>query len=209
VEIRELCVRLLEHIAAALGLAPARLNGMFGEAVQAVRMNFYPPCPRPELVLGLSPHSDGSAVTVLQQDAAFAGLQVLRGGGGWVAVHPVPGALVVNVGDTLEVLTNGRYKSVEHRVTVSAAEERLSLAFFYNPRSDLPLAPMPELVAPPARPALYPPMTFDEYREHIRRCGLSGKAQLQSQQMATAICGAPPAATASSSSSSSASSLAR
>lgn len=109
----------------------------------------------------------------------------------------------------MQVLSNAVYKSVEHRVTVSAAEERLSLAFFYNPRSDLPLAPMPELVAPPARPALYPPMTFDEYREHIRRRGLRGKAQLQSQQMATAICGAPHAATASSSSSSSASSLAR
>uniref|UniRef100_J3L7L0 Non-haem dioxygenase N-terminal domain-containing protein n=1 Tax=Oryza brachyantha TaxID=4533 RepID=J3L7L0_ORYBR len=97
-KIRALCLRLLDHIAETLGLAPGRFNGMFGgETVQAVRMNFSPPCPRPELVLGLSPQSDGSAVTVLQQDAAFAGLQVLRGGA-WVPVQPVPGALVVTIG---------------------------------------------------------------------------------------------------------------
>lgn len=40
---------------------------MFGVAVQAIRMNYYPPCARPDLVLGLSPHSDGSALPVLQQ----------------------------------------------------------------------------------------------------------------------------------------------
>jgi isopenicillin N synthase-like dioxygenase len=81
----------------------------------------------------------------------------------------------------LQVLSNAAYKSVEHRVTVSAAEERLSLAFFYNPRSDVPVGPMPELVGPES-PALYPEMTFDEYRAHIRQRGLSGKAQLQSLQ---------------------------
>lgn len=81
------------------------------------------------------------------------------------------------------MLSNAAYKSVEHRVTVSAAEERLSLAFFYNPRSDVPVAPMAELVAP-GRPVLYPEMTFDEYRAHIRQRGLSGKAQLQSLQNA-------------------------
>ena len=79
------------------------------------------------------------------------------------------------------MLSNAAYKSVEHRVSVSAAGERLSMAFFYNPRSDLPIAPMPELVAP-GRPALYPEMTFDEYRVFIRQRGLAGKAQLQSLQ---------------------------
>uniref|UniRef100_A0A0E0N7B7 Fe2OG dioxygenase domain-containing protein n=1 Tax=Oryza rufipogon TaxID=4529 RepID=A0A0E0N7B7_ORYRU len=178
VEIRELCVRLLEHIAAALGLAPARLNGMFGEAVQAVRMNFYPPCPRPELVLGLSPHSDGSAVTVLQQDAAFAGLQVLRGGGGWVAVHPVPGALVVNVGDTLEVLTNGRYKSVEHRAVASGEHDRMSVVTFYAPAYDVELGPLPELVAD-GEPRRYRTYNHGEYSRHYVTSRLQGKKTLE------------------------------
>jgi isopenicillin N synthase-like dioxygenase len=101
VEVRSLCQRLLAHIAETLGLAPATFRDMFGEAVQAVRMNFYPPCPAPELVLGLSAHSDGSAVTVLQQDMSCAGLQVLKGGA-WVPVHPIRHALVINIGDSLE-----------------------------------------------------------------------------------------------------------
>ena len=85
-----------------------------------------------------------------------------------------------------QVLSNAAYKSVEHRVTVSAAEDRLSMAFFYNPRSDLPIAPMAELVGPDL-PALYPEMTFDEYRVFIRQRGLAGKAQLQSLQANQAV----------------------
>ena len=88
-----------------------------------------------------------------------------------------------------QVLSNAAYKSVEHRVTVSAAEDRLSMAFFYNPRSDLPIAPMAELVGP-GRPALYPEMTFDEYRVFIRQRGLAGKAQLQSLQANRAVAAA-------------------
>lgn len=65
-------------------------------------MNYYPPCSRPDLVLGLTPHSDGSALTVLQQDTASVGLQILKDGA-WLPVHPIANALVVNVGDTLEV----------------------------------------------------------------------------------------------------------
>jgi isopenicillin N synthase-like dioxygenase len=76
-------------------------------------------------------------------------------------------------------LTNATYRSVEHRVMVNADEDRLSVALFYNPRSDLPLAPMPELVSP-ERPPLYKPMTFDEYRIYIRREGPRGKSQVES-----------------------------
>lgn len=79
----------------------------------------------------------------------------------------------------MQVLSNAVYRSVEHRVLVSATDERLSMAFFYNPRSDLPLAPVPELVTPD-RPALYQPMTFDEYRLFIRKRGPRGKSQVES-----------------------------
>ncbi|KAL6594613.1 hypothetical protein ACP70R_048351 [Stipagrostis hirtigluma subsp. patula] len=84
-----------------------------------------------------------------------------------------------------QVLTNATYRSVEHRVMVNADEERLSVALFYNPRSDLPLAPMPELVSP-ERPPLYKPMTFDEYRLYIRRMGPRGKSQVDSLKAAGA-----------------------
>ncbi|KAJ6313544.1 hypothetical protein OIU77_014932 [Salix suchowensis] len=114
-EVRKLCQHLLEYIAMTLNLRADFFEEMFGVAVQAIRMNYYPPCARPDLVLGLSPHSDGSALTVLQQGKGSpGGLQILKDSI-WVPVQPVPNAFVINIGDTLEVLTNGKYKSVEHR----------------------------------------------------------------------------------------------
>ncbi|KAF7049392.1 hypothetical protein CFC21_057937 [Triticum aestivum] len=158
-EVVKLCRRVSKVLSKGLGLDGGRLQAAFGgEGGEGacMRVNFYPRCPQPELTLGVAAHSDPGGMTMLLVDDHVRGLQVL---------------------------SNAAYKSVEHRVTVSAAEERLSLAFFYNPRSDVPVAPMAELVAP-GRPALYPEMTFDEYRAHIRQRGLSGKAQLQSLQNA-------------------------
>ncbi|KAG2594093.1 hypothetical protein PVAP13_5NG619800 [Panicum virgatum] len=176
-EIRGLCRRLLAHIAETLGLAPGTFGDMFGEAVQAVRMNFYPPCPRPELVLGLSAHSDGSAVTVLQQDMSCAGLQVLKDGA-WVPVHPIPHALVINLGDSLEVLTNGRYKSVEHRAVTNSEQDRLSLVTFYAPAYDVELGPLPEFVTDEV-PCRYRRFNHGEYSRHYVTSRLEGKKTLE------------------------------
>uniref|UniRef100_A0ACD5TYC9 Uncharacterized protein n=1 Tax=Avena sativa TaxID=4498 RepID=A0ACD5TYC9_AVESA len=183
-EVAALCERLLAAMSCGLGIGEERLQEEFGGAEGAgvcVRVNYYPRCPQPELTLGLSSHSDPGGMTVLLADERVRGLQVrARGGGGWMTVDPVADAFIVNVGDQIQVLTNATYRSVEHRVTASAGAERLSIAAFYNPRSDLPLAPMPELVSPPGRPPLYRPMTFDEYRLYIRRKGPRGKSQVES-----------------------------
>ena len=102
-EVRKLCQSLLKHIALGLGLKGDVFEKMFGVAVQAIRMNYYPPCSRPDLVLGLSPHSDGSALTVLQQaKGSPGGLQILKDKT-WVPVQLIPNALVINIGDTIEV----------------------------------------------------------------------------------------------------------
>lgn len=86
-----------------LGLKGDVFEKMFGETVQAIRMNYYPPCSSPDLVLGLSPHSDGSALTVLQQGKdTSVGLQILKDDR-WVPVKPIPNALIINIGDTIEV----------------------------------------------------------------------------------------------------------
>lgn len=102
-EIKKLCKNVLKYIAISLNLKDDVFEEMFGVAVQAVRMNYYPACPRPDLVYGLSPHSDGSALTVLQQARGSpVGLQILKDDH-WVSVHPIPNALVINLGDTIEV----------------------------------------------------------------------------------------------------------
>lgn len=77
------------------------------------------------------------------------------------------------------MLSNAIYKSVEHRVIVNSIKDRVSLALFYNPRSDLLIEPAKEFVTE-ERPALYPPMTYDKYRLYIRTKGPCGKAQVES-----------------------------
>jgi hypothetical protein len=68
-------------------------------------VNFYPPCPEPELTFGLPGHTDPNALTILLQDQSVAGLQVLKDGK-WVAVNPHPDAFVINIGDQLQVNTH-------------------------------------------------------------------------------------------------------
>ena len=92
-----------ETQAMSLGLRQQAFEEIFGVAVQAIRMNYNPACSRPDLVLGLSPHSDGSALTVLQQGKGkLVGLQILKDNT-WVPVQPIPNVLVINIGDTIEV----------------------------------------------------------------------------------------------------------
>ncbi|XP_061369230.1 jasmonate-induced oxygenase 2-like [Gastrolobium bilobum] len=173
--------RVLQLLSINLGLREDFLLNEFGgenDVGACLRVNFYPKCPQPDLTLGLSSHSDPGGMTILLPDDYVSGLQVRRGED-WITVKPVPNAFIINIGDQIQVLSNAIYKSIEHRVIVNSNKDRVSLAFFYNPRSDLLIKPAKELVTKD-RPALYPPMTFDEYRLYIRTKGPSGKAQVES-----------------------------
>ncbi|KAK6932998.1 Isopenicillin N synthase-like, Fe(2+) 2OG dioxygenase domain [Dillenia turbinata] len=170
--------RLMKILSINLGLDEDRLQNAFGDIGACLRVNFYPKCPQPELTLGLSSHSDPGGLTFLLPDDQVPGLQV-RKDGNWITVKPAKHAFIVNIGDQVQVLSNATYKSVEHRVRVNSGQERVSLAFFYNPKSDLLIEPAKELVTP-EKPALYPPMTFDEYRLYIRTKGPQGKSQVES-----------------------------
>ncbi|PHU25998.1 hypothetical protein BC332_04330 [Capsicum chinense] len=78
-----------------------------------MRMNYYLPCPEPEKAIGFSPHSDAVALTVIHQLNETEGLQV-RNNDIWVPIKPLPNALIVNIGDMMEIVSNGVYKSTEH-----------------------------------------------------------------------------------------------
>lgn len=82
---------------------------------------------------------------------------------------------------TNQVISNGKYKSVEHRVITNSTKERLSIAFFYNPNNDILIQPVQELVTPD-NPACYPQTTFREYRLFIRKKGALGKVQVESME---------------------------
>ncbi|CAI9777265.1 unnamed protein product [Fraxinus pennsylvanica] len=178
-EVVKLGGKLMKIFSVTLGLSENHLEQAFGGEIGAcLRANYYPKCPQPDLTLGISPHSDPGGMTLLLPDENVLGLQV-RHDNNWITVKPVPNAFIINIGDQIQVLTNATYKSVEHRVMVNSVKERLSLAFFYNPRSDILIKPVEELVTE-EKPALYSPMTFDEYRVYIRTRGPCGKSQVES-----------------------------
>ncbi|CAL9204533.1 unnamed protein product [Musa hybrid cultivar] len=102
-ELKSVAGTLLEVMAKNLGVAPEEFSTIFQDQTQAVRINYYPPCPRADEVLGLSPHTDGSGLTLLLQVNDVEGLQI-RKGGNWFLVKQLPGALIANIGDIIEVL---------------------------------------------------------------------------------------------------------
>ncbi|KAF0888582.1 hypothetical protein E2562_016051 [Oryza meyeriana var. granulata] len=113
---------------------------------QALRMTYYPSCPvAHDKVLGISPHSDISVLTLVWELNLVDGLQIRRQDA-WVPIKPHPKALVVNVGDFLEILTNGKYQSIEHRVTVNPHKERMSISAFHLPKIDTSVGPLPDIV---------------------------------------------------------------
>jgi salicylic acid 3-hydroxylase len=160
-EVRALGFRLYEAISENLGLDAGYIGKTLGEQEQHMAVNFYPQCPAPELTYGLPAHTDPNALTILRMDQEVAGLQVLNGSK-WVTVNPQPGALVVNIGDQLQALSNGEYRSMWHRAVVDADRERLSVASFLCPCNGVELGPARKLVTE-VTPAVYRNYTYDEY----------------------------------------------
>jgi isopenicillin N synthase-like dioxygenase len=108
----KLARKLVEILIGKLGvtLDDSRMNGLMG--LKMVNMNFYPTCPNPELTVGVGRHSDMGTLTVLLQDG-IGGLYVkieedIDAGnkGEWMEIPPIPGALLINVGDALQVNPN-------------------------------------------------------------------------------------------------------
>lgn len=181
-ELVKLSQRIMKILSLSLGLGEDFIRNAFGgvDFGACVRTNYYPKCPQPDLTLGLSSHSDPGSLTILLPDTDVPGLQI-RKDHSWITVKPAQHAFIVNIGDQIQVLSNAIYKSIEHRVIVNSERDRVSIAFFYNPKSDLLIEPAKELVTA-EKPALYSPMTYDQYRLFIRLRGPCGKSQVESLQ---------------------------
>ncbi len=145
------------------------LAGHFGPDHSGfLRLNYYP---REEALAadvtspgpyGISEHTDAGALTLLLQDEV-PGLQVYRGDA-WHDVPPVSGALTINIGDMLQVWSNGRYRAPLHRVTASAAQARSTVAYFFNPAYSTVVSPLPRLLGPAEVPH-YRPVPWQEFRQ--------------------------------------------
>lgn len=160
-EVRQLGYRLEELIAESLGVEKDCIKNILGEQGQHMAVNYYPPCPEPELTYGLPGHTDPNALTILLQDLEVAGLQVLKEGK-WLAINPHPNAFVINLGDQLQAASNGMYKSVWHRAVVNADKPRMSIASFLCPSDDA-LISAPNALTDNGSAATYRGFTYAEY----------------------------------------------
>ncbi|XP_058089553.1 flavonol synthase/flavanone 3-hydroxylase-like [Magnolia sinica] len=162
-EVMRVVDQLLELLSVDLGLERTALKATIGgDRIELeMKINFYPPCPQPELALGVEPHTDMSALTLLVQNDV-PGLQLWKDGN-WVTVDYSPDALFVHIGDQMEVLSNGKYKSILHRSLVSKDQKRMSWAVFCAPPGDAVIGPLPQLVGDD-NPPLFNTKTYKEFQ---------------------------------------------
>lgn len=168
-ELKKLAERVMEVMDENLGLPKGYIKRAFnnGDGYNAffgTKVSHYPPCPHPELVNGLRAHTDAGGVILLLQDDKVGGLQILKDGE-WIDVQPLRNTIVINTGDQIEVLSNGKYKRVWHRVNAKPDGNRKSIASFYNPSLQATIAPAPELIekANQEMEQVYPKFVFGDY----------------------------------------------
>ncbi|WCJ23029.1 2-oxoglutarate (2OG) and Fe(II)-dependent oxygenase superfamily protein [Euphorbia peplus] len=155
---------LMGIIMESLGLNPNYLHDEIEEGSQVMTVNCYPACPEPELALGMPPHSDYGSLTVLLQSCP--GLQIMDKKNNWFSVPETEGALIIQLGDQLEVISNGQYKSVIHRVTVSSEKKRFSIAGLHSLALNKKVKPARELVDE-QNPDSYKEFSFRDFLDFI------------------------------------------
>ncbi|CAN1796079.1 1-aminocyclopropane-1-carboxylate oxidase homolog 1 [Linum perenne] len=127
IKLGELLFQLLSE---ALGLDKNHLKEIDCLEGLGLGCHYYPPCPQPELAIGAVQHADICLLTIILQDQ-IGGLQVLRRGS-WIDVPFVPGAMVVNIGDLLQLISNDRFTSALHRVKSKKTGPRISIPAFFG-----------------------------------------------------------------------------
>lgn len=181
-ELKHLAMELLGLLGKAVKIDMKKIEELFEDGMQSVRITYYPPCPQPEHVIGLTPHSDASGITILHQLNGVDGLQIKKDGI-WAPVNVLENAFVVNVGDIVEILSNGVYKSMEHRVMVNSEKERISIAIFFNPKFEAEIGPVISLITP-ENPPLFKRIGMEKYvQDFFTRRKLDGRSYLEQMKL--------------------------
>lgn len=167
-----LSLELLRVVSHNLGMPDRALDCCFRPShTSYLRLNYYPRCPVPARpadlamaqtgYLGVNHHTDAGALTLLLQDDQ-PGLEIFHEGT-WTLVEPRPEAIVVNIGDIVQVWSNDRYQAALHRGLANASAERFSVPFFFNPTYSTQYAPL-ESTVDAQSPARYRPINWGEFR---------------------------------------------
>ncbi|XP_054796259.1 jasmonate-induced oxygenase 4 isoform X1 [Prosopis cineraria] len=175
-EMKVLAQKLSGLISESLGLRSSCIEDAVGDFYQNITISYYPPCPQPELTLGLQAHSDMGAITLLIQDDV-GGLQVLKDGAKWVTVKPLSEAILVLLADQTEIITNGKYRSCEHRAVTNCNRARLSVATFHDPAKTVKISPASELLGE-SSPPKYRGVVYGDYVSSWYTKGPEGKRNI-------------------------------
>ncbi|KAB5564433.1 hypothetical protein DKX38_004487 [Salix brachista] len=155
-------VKKFPLLSIGLGLEEGRLEKEVGdleELLLQMKINYYPMCPQRELALGVEAHTDIGALTFILHNMV-PGRQLFYEGK-WITAKCVPNSIIMHIGDTVENLSNGKYKSILHRGLVNKEKVRISWAVFCEPpKEKIILKPLAETVTE-AEPPLFPPRTFE------------------------------------------------
>ncbi|URE11552.1 gibberellin 2-beta-dioxygenase [Musa troglodytarum] len=176
--VRNLASDLLRLMAEGLKIEPidAFSRLVMGEQSDGIfRLNHYPKCPILEKLncslTGFGEHTDPQIISVLRSNSS-TGLQISLKDGTWVAVPPDQESFFINVGDALQVLTNGRFRSVRHRVLANGLKSRVSMIYFFGPPPAERIAPLPQLMGE-GEQSKYREFTWGEYKKASYKSRLS------------------------------------
>ncbi|KAK4398226.1 Gibberellin 2-beta-dioxygenase 1 [Sesamum angolense] len=180
--VRGMACEILEMLADGLKIQPRNAFSkllMDEKSDSVFRLNHYPPCPQAQLQdqsngrnrIGFGEHTDPQIISVLRSNNT-SGLQISLKDGSWIPVPPDQTSFFINVGDSLQVMTNGRFKSIRHRVVANSSKSRLSMIYFGGPPLSEKIAPLPALMEG-EEDSLYKEFTWFEYKNNAYKTRLA------------------------------------
>lgn len=168
IAMRNMACEILDLMAEGLKIQPKNVFSklvMDKQSDSAFRVNHYPACPELALngenLIGFGEHTDPQIISLLRSNNT-SGFQISLRDGRWISVPPDHSSFFINVGDSLQVMTNGRFKSVRHRVLANGINPRLSMIYFGGPPLSEKIAPLPSLMK--GKESLYKEFTWFEYK---------------------------------------------
>ncbi|KAI3716202.1 hypothetical protein L6452_23373 [Arctium lappa] len=180
-EVKKMACEILDLMADELKLEPKNVLSkllMDEQSDSVFRVNYYPPCPEVREheidggnLIGFGEHTDPQIISVLRSNNT-SGLEISLRDGRWVSVPPDSDSFFINVGDSLQVMTNGRFKSIKHRVVANSKESRVSMIYFGGPPLNEKIAPLASLLETD-EDSLYKEFTWFEYKNYAFNSALS------------------------------------